>query len=250
MPGNLVTDLPTYPNQAGGAEVILQPTSWFGGKFGFFDGTTNYYNPASGGAAPPSGGHGMANFLWDNPGSYFLIGEAGPQWTVDELSGRVVAGWFDQTGDSTIPQNGASSLDPVVTGSWGLYVTGSQQLFRTSGTSDSQTVEAFGQFGWSPSTQNPAQWSAMGGCTWQGLLPARPNDTFGALAGYVHFANDPNLTTSPGSGEFVAEAFYNIQITPWLGVQPDLQFINQPSPVAGSDVPNAVILTFRVTLNF
>lgn len=250
MPGNLVTDLPTYPNQAGGAEIMLQPVSWFGGKFGFFDGTTNFYNPASGGAAPPTGGHGMANFLWENPGSYFLIGEAGPQWTIDGLAGRAVAGWFDQTGDSTISQSGASGLNPIVTGSWGLYASGSQQLYQGTGSGQSEVVELFGQFGWSPPEQNPSQWSVMGGLTWQGLLPARPNDTFGALAGYTHFPDNPSITTSPGKGELVLESFYNVQVTPWLGLQPDVQYINQPSDVPGSGVSDAVILTLRVTINF
>ena len=254
FPGGLVTDLPTYPNQAGGAEILVQPVQWFGGRFGFFDGSTNCFDPSTGGAASPTGHRGLSTFLWDNPGSYFLIGEAGPQWTVADLAGRASVGWYQQTGESAEP--GASlSPSPIgqqsVDGLWGLYLSGSQQLFQSRSDAGTQSLlAAFGQFGWSPPELNSCQWSLMGGLTWQGLLPGRPNDTFGSMVAYAHFGNEPNLSVSPGSGEFAVEAFYNFQITPWLGVQPDVQFINQPSDVPGQGVPDAVVLTVRVTLNF
>jgi carbohydrate-selective porin OprB len=90
----------------------------------------------------------------------------------------------------------------------------------------------------------------MGGMSWQGVLPGRPNDTLGSMVAYTHFSNQPNLGASPGSGEFIVEGFYNFQVTPWLGVQPDVQFINQPSSVPGQSVPNAVVLTVRITMSF
>lgn len=254
FPGGMVVDLPTYPNQAGGAEILLQPVSWFGGRFGFFDGSTNYYDTSTGGSATPTGGRGLSTFLWDNPGSYFLIGEMGPQWTLGDLAGHASVGWYEQTGQSTEPSASLSPSPPgqtYVEGPWGLYLSGSQQLFQTKTDAGTQSqLVAFGQFGWSPPSLNSCQWSLMSGLSWQGLLPGRPNDTFGSMVAYAHLGDEPTMTTSPGEGEFIVEGFYNFQITPWLGVQPDVQFINLPSSVSGQGVPDAVVLTVRVTMSF
>lgn len=254
FPGGMVVDMPTYPNQAGGAEIMVEPVPWFGARFGFFDGTTNHYDTSTGGTATPTGGQGLANFLWDNPGSYFLIGEVGPHWAIDDLVGHASVGWYQQTG-TTAESSPAVSPSPTgqayVEGPWGLYLSGSQQVFQTSSDAGLQSrLAAFGQFGWSPPSLNPSQWSLMGGMSWQGVLPGRPNDTLGSLVAYTHFSNQPNLGASPGSGEFIVEGFYNFQVTPWLGVQPDVQFINQPSNVPGQSVPNAVVLTVRITMSF
>ena len=90
----------------------------------------------------------------------------------------------------------------------------------------------------------------MGGMNWLGLVPGRDGDTLGALVGYSQFSGDPTLSVSPGQGEFVAEAFYNIKLNAWLSVQPDLQYLNQPTQVPGSGAPDTWILTFRVSMNF
>lgn len=50
------------------------------------------------------------------------------------------------------------------------------------------------------------------------------------LTAFAQFSDDPSVTTSPNAGEFVFEAFYNIQVTPQLNVQPDVQFINLSPP--------------------
>ena len=90
----------------------------------------------------------------------------------------------------------------------------------------------------------------MGGTSWQGALPGRPNDTFGTMVAYAHFSNMPSLSFSPGQGEFVVETFYNIQLSPWLSVQPDVQFINQPSQMESLELAGAWVLTMRVSISF
>ena len=127
FPGGMVVDMPTYPNQAGGAEIMVEPVPWFGARFGFFDGTTNHYDTSTGGTATPTAGQGLANFLWDNPGSYFLIGEVGPHWSIDDLVGHASVGWYQQTG-TTAESSPAVSPSPTgqayVVGPWGLYLSG------------------------------------------------------------------------------------------------------------------------------
>ena len=251
-PGPLVTEMPTYPNQAGGFEVLMRPLDWLHARFGMFDGSTNQFDPQTGGAGAPTGGTGVGNFFWSNPGSYFLIAEGGPRWSRDGLDGHLDLGWWQQTGQSMGPATSAAggvSPDPVP-GPWGLYVTAAQELFKPAGAEDGRKLEAFGQFGWGDPQGDPSQWSVMTGASWQGVLPDRGGDTLGALVAYSHFSGIPSLSVSPGQGEFVVEAFYNLKLNAWLSVQPDLQYINQPTQVPGSGAPDTWILTFRVSMSF
>ena len=253
MPSVLAQDLPTYPNQAGGFEVLLRPVEWLDAKFGMFDGSTNWYDPTTGQSGPASGERGVGGFFWDNPGSYFLIGELDARWKSDGNPGHANLGWFDQTGQSAEPgQSMAPSPlgEADVAGPWGLYTSASQTVFQPKGADQGQGLSLFGQFGWSPPTENPSQWSLMGGADWQGILEDRPKDTTGLLLGYAHMSNLPELGVSPGQGEWVVEAFHNFQITPWLGIQPDLQWIRQPSDQPAYDIGGAWILTFRVSMTF
>ncbi len=250
-PGPLVTEMPTFPNQAGGFEVLLKPLEWLHARFGMFDGSTNQFDPQTGGAGAPTGDHGLGGFLWDNPGAYFLIAEAGPRWSNDGMTGHLDFGWWQQTGESvTPPISAAGGSMQSVPGPWGLYVTAAQDLYRPAGDADGRKLSAFGQFGWGDPQGDPSQWSVMGGASWQGVLPDRAGDTLGALVAYSQFSGNPALSVSPGQGELVVEAFYNVKLNSWLSLQPDLQFINQPTQVAGSGAPDTWILTFRVSVNF
>ena len=251
MPSVLAQDLPTYPNQAGGFEVLLRPVDWLDAKFGMFDGSTNWYDPTTGQSGPASGQRGVGGFFWDNPGSYFFIGELDARWMEANLPGHVNVGWFDQTGQSAEP--GISMVPSPqgqadVLGPWGLYTSFSQTVFAPQGAS--QGLSLFGQFGWSPPTRNPSQWSLMGGAEWKGILESRPDDAAGLLVAYAHMSNLPYLGVSPGEGEYVVETFYSVQLTPWLAIQPDLQWVRQPSVTPEYDIGGAWILTFRVAMTF
>jgi porin len=253
MPATIATDMPTYPFQAGGTEVIWKATDWLTGKFGFFDGSTNWFDPQTGEAGTNTSQRGLATYLWDNPGSYFLIGEVDATWSIGDLDGFFGAGWFEQTGPSAFgPQADVSPLPTAqgVQSPWGLYGSLSQDLFRSGGRDDPGTLTAFGQFGWSPPDRNAVHWSLAGGLEWQGMLQERPDDTLGLMVAYAHFSSDPLISPSVGEGEFVVEGFYNIQLTPWLAIQPDLQYIHQPNTDPAASIEDAWILTFRVSMTF
>ena len=276
MPSVLAQDLPTFPNPAGGFEALLKPVDWIDARFGMFDGSTNWYDPSTGLPGEPTGGQGLADFLWSNPGSYFLISEVSGTWQADGKPGHFGVGWFHQTGSTAEPSgvrtpSPASEID--VQGAWGLYASFNQIVFQADPGATPSTgstsalasplsngpsgpglsgpgLAAFGQFGWSDPKANPSQWSAMGGLSWQGPIEARPNDTLGALVAYAHFSNMESLSYSPGQGETVVEAFYNIQLSPWLAVQPDVQYVHQPSELPSLDVGGAWVVTVRVSVSF
>ena len=63
----------------------------------------------------------------------------------------------------------------------------------------------------------------------KGLIPRRENDRYG-LGFYYLDVNNPELqglfrTTKLLRDEYGFEAFYNIAITPWLQLTPDLQVV-------------------------
>jgi porin len=52
----------------------------------------------------------------------------------------------------------------------------------------------------------------------------------------------------PAGAEMVLETTYQIQINPWLILQPDLQYIIQPS--ATNSIGNAFLVGFRANVTF
>ena len=246
-PAGLVKDMPTYPRQAGGVEILTKPMDNFDARIGFFDGSSNYANPGTGVNGQNTGTHGLASFLWENPGSYFMIAELGPDWTIGEHTGKFRAGWFEQIGDtSTFGVNGPG----VGTGPTGAYAYANQHIFDPDGSGKLLGLELFGEFSWSDPNQNPSHWGLMLGSQWQGVIDARPSDTVGVLWAYNQFTSNQNVTTSPGSSEAILETFYNVQVTPWFSIQPDMQYLSQPSSVASSNIPGAWIFTMRLSFVF
>lgn len=98
-PGPLVGYLPTYPEQAVGLAIEVEPIDRVIGRFGWFDGTTNYFDVERGTRWPNTGTRGPKSFF-NNPGSWFFITEAEVGWRLydDLLPGMIQAGAWWQTG--------------------------------------------------------------------------------------------------------------------------------------------------------
>ena len=105
-------------------------------------------------------------------------------------------------------------------------------------------VRFFGQFGLSDPDKNPVHWSLMAGISGTGIVPGRPNDAIGIGGSWTAFTDDPAIfqsttrTGAPGpsgGNETAIEAFYRAQVTPWLYVQPGLEWIG--SPGGGDSAP-------------
>lgn len=117
-----------------------------------------------------------------------------------------------------------------------------------------------------PSNRNLLSFYTDTGFTYKGILPTRDDDTFGIgfafgqLSGGViknqegsgsYDANGNLGTTLNGIGlgyEMTLEASYNIQITPAVALQPDLQYAIHPG--GAQDLGNAFILGIRATVVF
>jgi porin len=119
-------------------------------------------------------------------------------------------------------------------------------------TGASPTNKGFGIFthiGFSLQTSSFINFYMDGGLTYKGLIPTRDNDVLGVTVAYGHLSNGPqdNEGRSNPGYKIVLEATYQIELAPWLTLQPDLQYVINPS---GTDIANALVLGARTTVSF
>lgn len=113
-------------------------------------------------------------------------------------------------------------------GSWSVYWNFDQYLWVDPSNSE-RGWGVFGRAGLADPETNPIAWFLSFGVGGHSLIPGRENDTFGAGWYYSGTSNElaPFLATAVGGvgdGQGV-ELYYDVEVTPWLHVTPDLQFI-------------------------
>jgi porin len=88
------------------------------------------------------------------------------------------------------------------------------------------------------------------GFTWEGLLPGREDDTAGLAFVWARLTSieSAELTGANRGNEFIIEATYEAQLTPWFELQPDVQFIVQPG--GSTALPGALVLGLSATIDF
>lgn len=149
--------------------------------------------------------------------------------------------WYDPQPKDRF--DGGSERDDM-----GLYASLDQVLLRESDDpADSQGLGVFFRFGCADQDLNAVRtfWSA--GAQYQGLLPGRDADVLGVGVARCR------LTDAAGAGftarhETALEAYYAIQVAPWLTVSPHVQFVANPG--GDGTVPDAAILGVRVQAAF
>jgi len=132
-------------------------------------------------------------------------------------------------------------------GSWAVYYNFDQFLYETDKAAG-HGVGVFARFGASDGNPNFMQYFYSAGVGGKGLIPDRPLDQFGIGYYYLSISN-PTLqvpivgTKSLLRDEWGFEAFYNIALTPWLLLTPDVQVIGpaQKHPIGRSRLGLPVI---------
>ena len=169
-----------------------------------------------------------------------------------------IGGWFD-----TAPDPDASNTQPW---NYGLYFIVDQMLYRVpqpgpapavsnnrkQTAAPSQTDKGLGIFthiGLAPRNSSVINFYFDGGLNYKGLIPTRDNDVLGMAFAYGHLSNNPqdNEGSSNPGYEIVLEATYQMELTQWLSLQPDVQYVIHPS---GTDTANALVLGAQATVSF
>lgn len=106
-------------------------------------------------------------------------------------------------------------------------------------------IGVYGRVGVTAGDPNPIQSSLAMGISGEGMLRSRPWDGFGFGVFRTNWSD--GLSTAlltPVQSEMGVEAFYNIALTPWLSLTPDVQVIRPAS--VGSPVVTVVGLRSRL----
>ena len=141
--------------------------------------------------------------------------------------------------------------------SWSVYYNFHQYLYvkkdqkrESSGalpaTKLLQGLGVFGRVGFADPETSPIEAFYSIGVGGRGLIPGRENDTFGAGFFYIDISEElPNLVLQRFGDSNGVEVLYNIEVTPWLHITPDIQIIN-PS---NKSVDTAIVCGIRVKID-
>ena len=262
---------PAYPMGTLGARLALNPAPWFRFQTAVFQGNVYPQNV------------NLHGFRWrlNSANGFFFLLEAQLGWFQDPkdqgLAGQFKAGgWFHTARFDRLDAGGS------VRGNYGIYLILDQMLYRepskkpervssgpkdgksTSGTvsagqeasADEKSTQGLGFFGrlaFEPQDRNFLGFYFDTGLSYQGLLPARDDDTLGVALAYAQLSSGARRAAmaegSVGVGaEMGLEVTYHAKITKWLSLQPDLQFIIHPG--GNRELDNALVIGCRATLNF
>lgn len=182
--------------------------------------------------------------------------------------------WYDsaQFADQLYDTTGLPLANPQSSGvprqhspDFAVYGIVDQMIWQKPGSKQSG-IGVFLQVMGAPSQYNLSNLFIEGGLNWMAPFAGRDNDVFGLGVSYLGISPaarrySRELVAETGSGqpyasnETVLEATYLYQVSPWLTLQPDLQFVINPGagiPSIYSTTPlkNAIIGGVRATVIF
>jgi len=162
--------------------------------------------------------------------------------TAYTIEGRLKTGFFGLTGHqlvgATYSTKNFSSLDQSLRiiiengaigkedNSWAMYYNFDQYIYEPK---KGKGIGIFGRFGASDGDANPIHYFYSIGVGGKGVIPGRTLDEFGIGSYYIDVSN-PKFTGLLEDRELLrdeygVEAYYNIALTPWMKLTPDIQII-------------------------
>jgi porin len=195
--------------------------------------------------------------------------------------GRLRTGFFGLTGHQSLAaaysNKSYTSLDQRLSfiidnqalakhdDTWAVFYNFDHYIYQPKEGVD-QGVGLFGRFGAGEGDPIPTKYFYSAGVGGKGLIPGRSLDQFGI--GYFYSSNEnitlqrPLVTTSALQDAWGFEAYYNLALTPWMLITPDIQVIGptqkqqisvSQGPLGGPKInkefiDNAVVLGFRLQL--
>jgi porin len=156
-----------------------------------------------------------------------------------------VGGWF-QTAE-------VSNFDGEMRDrNFGVYLIGEKTLYTEA--DSAQGLGAFVQFGYADENRNQLAYYWGAGLRYVGLIPGRERDEVGVAVAsawngseFVRFSEDVQMTPVEHT-ETVIEAAYRAEIATGLIVQPDLQYVINPS--MDPEIDNALQVGLRLEISF
>ena len=110
---------------------------------------------------------------------------------------------------------------------------------------DPQGVGVFFQYGYADEDVSDVTDHVGAGLLWTGAFAGRDEDSIGLGVTYARLSDAASFVHGH---ETAIEWFYKIQLTPWLALKPDLQYIINPS--GGGEIDDVLVGTVRVDMVF
>ncbi len=223
----------TYPDPAFGIVGEYVPCDAFYVRGGVFDGA---------GQEGKTLGDDGARTLFSGPADLFFIAEIGSNWTLHDLPGKAAIGvtyhngTFDRFDGGT--EDGAASV----------YLVAEHMLNKedSEDEEDEQGLSVFVRAGLTDGDTQDVTYHLGGGVVAVGLIDGREDDSTGVALNLVGFSNES--AANFGGDELNIELYYQIQVTDYFSITPDVQYIVNPS---GDDsLDDALALGMRFTLEF
>jgi len=244
----------TYPTATWGLRVRVDPVPQVYAMVGVFNGD------------PTLGENSKHGVDWTMRGPLFAIAEIGYRLNQEQGSAGLpgnykIGGYFNDgrypdflrdTSGGFAPLTG---LPPATTrGKTGFYVLADQMVYREPGGDGKRGLTPFiSLLGAPDESVNQMPFFLSGGLVYRGLIPGRGNDVAAFAAVYGRFSKElRRAQRQEGSPvqdfELALEWTYVIQVTRWLAVQPDVQYIIKPGGTG--NIPNALVLGFQLAMAF
>lgn len=229
---------PVYPMAAPGVRFLIQPIPQFYFQAGVFEGNSDAQDVNKNGV----------EFRFNSADGALIFSEIG--YLLNQapgqrgLVGTYKLGSFVHTANFGDWNSGAGEG-----ANFGIYGVADQEIYKGGG----KDISFFVRGGGGPADVNTIDWYFDAGFNFSGFVPGRLLDTAGialARSNFSHDFSDAQVSggSNPFSQETVIEATYKAQITPWWTVQPDFQYIFNPSGEKGSH--DAAILGVRTSIAF
>lgn len=239
-PGSLGFNFPfsEYPDSSAGLRIRGRPIEPLSLSLGLYDGNPNF-----------TGIHGTDfDFSFDD--GAVILAEVQYRWVrgsgAAALTGHYTLGGSYDTG-RFVPFDGGGSA--YVHGNGGMYAAVDQQVVSFGDPAAGRGLVPFAAVTGAPATDiNLVPFFVNGGLVVQGPWAARPDDAllFGLVFGRFSSALDSPPGESAMTYEMVLEWSYVIQLTPWLQLQPDLQYVIRPGGTG--TIPDALVVGAQLAL--
>jgi porin len=240
VPGALWTNDETFTSYPPGVEWGAQATYNFSPAFQLAAGVFNTNQSSA------LGGKGGLNFSLQQ-GNRGVLSVVQVDYFLNHapddkgLPGQYSFGGFYNSNRFTSLKNPGSTKS----GLYSIYGLFQQMIYRDGEAGSQKGLTVWGEAAIAPkSTVSIMPYFVGGGLSYQGAIPRRDDDIASAGVIYGTFSRYIPRTTA----ETVIEANYQISLTSWLSLTPDLQYVIRPNGT--NAIKNALVLGTQVVIVF
>jgi porin len=230
--------------QSGENGPSIFPTTSLAARFKFQPTSDSYLQVAvlDAVSGDPQNGNGT-HVRVDKKDGALLVSELGYLTGGASPTGKIaLGGWYYTEKTADVAASGNYQHNK------GFYVLGEQLLCQEAGAAG-QGLTGFARFGVADKDVNQFYYSWSTGLVYTGLIPSRDEGKLGlALNGAHNGKKFRNVSAPVDTAETALELTYSDNITPWLTVQPDVQYVINPG--ANPATKNATVLGSRFTIAF